>query len=75
MNTEADMTKGSNTRLAAIVIALLALTGCATCQRHPYICAVGGAVIVGSIAASYASDHDRHAQHFTPLCAPHCIVQ
>jgi hypothetical protein len=42
-------------------IALLSLGGCATCQNHPVYCAVGSAIIVGSVAATIAansSDHD-----------------
>jgi hypothetical protein len=30
----------------------LALAGCATCQEHPAFCAVGAAVVAGSIAAT-----------------------
>jgi hypothetical protein len=35
--------------------ALLALSGCATCQQHPIACSVGSAVIVGSAAAMIAA--------------------
>jgi hypothetical protein len=34
---------------------LLGLAGCATCQEHPIYCATGAAIIVGSVAASFAS--------------------
>ena len=44
-----------------LVSALAVLGGCATCQNHPYVCAVGGAVIVGSVAATVAAreGHDN----------------
>ena len=41
---------------AALAIAALALSGCATlCDRHPVGCAVAGAVVVGSVAATLAT--------------------
>jgi hypothetical protein len=33
-------------------LALLALTGCTTCQKHPAACMVGFAVLSGAIVAS-----------------------
>jgi len=47
-----------------IIAAALALTGgCATCQQHPVYCAVGTAIIVGSVAATIAanSGHSSHS--------------
>lgn len=41
-------------------LALLALAGCATCQRHPVACTVGAVIVAGSIAASI--DHNHHAR-------------
>lgn len=35
-----------------ILAALLALSGCATCERHPIVCTVAAGVVIGSIAAS-----------------------
>jgi hypothetical protein len=40
--------------------ALLALAGCATCREHPVACAVGSALIVGSIAATIELRKDSH---------------
>jgi len=37
----------------------LALAGCATCEHHPYVCAVGGAIVVGS-AVAIAEEHNHH---------------
>jgi hypothetical protein len=47
---------------AISAVSLLALGGCATCQNHPVYCAVGTALVVGSVAATVAansSDHNR----------------
>lgn len=38
---------------------LSALGGCATCDRHPLVCTVATAVVVGSIAASVQHHHDQ----------------
>ena len=51
-------------RILALFLAL-SLSACATCQQHPVWCAVGTAVVVGSIAAAVAansSDHDSTRQ-------------
>jgi hypothetical protein len=46
---------------AALLALVLALSGCATCQQHPTACAIAGAVIAGSIAATVvANDHHHH---------------
>lgn len=44
--------------MKSIALALL-LSGCATCQNHPYVCAAGTAIVVGSIAASVQHHHDQ----------------
>lgn len=36
--------------ILAILSTGLDLSGCATCDRHPVACTVGGAILVGSIA-------------------------
>lgn len=46
--------------MKAITVAILCLTsGCATCQRHPTICAVVASVAISSIAACVAVDKVR----------------
>lgn len=45
------------------LIATLAMTGCATCERHPTFCAVGAAVVVGSVAATIAMHNDHHGDN------------
>lgn len=45
----------------AILLLTLCATGCATCQQHPVWCAVGAAVVVGSIAASIEHHRDQRA--------------
>jgi hypothetical protein len=42
---------------ALTLIALITLSGCATCREHPIACTVGVAIIAGSIAATYQPDH------------------
>lgn len=41
--------------------------GCATCQQHPVWCAVGTAVIVGSVAAAVEHNHDQQHEF---ACGP-----
>jgi hypothetical protein len=43
-----------------LVIVLFVATGCATCREHPVLCSVGGAIVVGSVAASF--EHNRQPQ-------------
>ena len=50
-------------RLARAVIApviCLSLSACATCERHPVICATAAAVIVGSAVAIAEAHHREH---------------
>jgi hypothetical protein len=47
-------------KLTSIACALL-LTGCATCQNHPVFCAVGTAIIVGSVAATIEDNRHHEA--------------
>lgn len=43
--------------MKTLAIALLSLlSGCATCERHPVMCGVATAIVVGSIAAA-AENH------------------
>ncbi len=46
-------------RAALVLLALLALPGCATIERHPYATAFVSAVVVGSVAASVQHHHDQ----------------
>lgn len=43
----------------AALALLLTLAGCATCERHPIMCTVATAVVVGSIAASLQQHDDQ----------------
>lgn len=51
-------------RALIVILAALALSACATCREHPTACAIGSAVIVGSVAATIAahSDSRGHVQ-------------
>ena len=46
-------------------LAVLALSGCATCREHPVACAAVGAVLVGSAVALIAH---RHRAPFAASC-------
>lgn len=37
----------------------VAISGCATCQQHPVYCAVGTAIVAGSIVAIAEQHHDH----------------
>jgi hypothetical protein len=47
--------------ITAIALAL-SLGGCATCSQHPVACSIGGAIIVGSVAATVAANSSDHHQ-------------
>ena len=53
--------------MVVFAIAGAALSGCATCQNHPYVCAVGGAIVVGSVAATIEAHH--HSDSSAPVYA------
>ena len=40
------------------LVAVLALTGCATCERHPLACSAAAAIVGTSIALSVRSHSD-----------------
>jgi hypothetical protein len=53
------------------ILAALALTnGCATCDRHPTMCGVAGALVIGGIAAACVSHHKSPAFTPTPQSSP-----
>jgi hypothetical protein len=60
-----------------LIAALLSLSACATCERHPAVCATAGAIVIGSVVYTLNMQSDRHASPpgFHPLCAPNCMVQ
>jgi hypothetical protein len=51
------------------LVVVLALSGCATLERHPVLTAVGSAIIVGSIAASV---EQRQGRQVAPIQAESC---
>ena len=61
-------------KTASLLAALLILSGCATCRQHPVACSIGGAFIVGSIAASVDHGGGGGNQRATAarrgMCAP-----
>lgn len=61
-----------NRKIALLLALMLTLCGCATCRDHPTACAIGGALIAGSITASIlANDHHHHAAAPTRIaCDP-----
>jgi hypothetical protein len=58
-------------KTAAILTALLALTGCAVCEQRPVACTVAVALVAGSVAASKSSSSNERERVPTPaaLCA------
>ncbi len=58
-------------------LALVALSGCATCDRHPVACGVAITLVVGSLAASAArhasASPEEDRQMSIPL-TPNCNV-
>jgi hypothetical protein len=48
------------------LIVALALTGCATLERHPVLTAVGVAILAGSIAAIAEHQHDLRRPNAMP---------
>jgi hypothetical protein len=60
--------------MKALLLTAALLSGCATCRDHPTACAVGTAVVVGSVAA-FAASHDHHEPERSitpryPMCQP-----
>ncbi len=60
-----------------VLLAILALPGCATIERHPYATAFVSAVVAGSIAASVQHHHDQHVdmrppQAMSTVTGPSC---
>lgn len=47
-------------KILTLLVVVLSLSACATCERHPTMCAVGGAIVVGSIAYTLEMHSDRH---------------
>lgn len=52
-----------------LMASLLALTGCATCERHPVACWAGAVIVAGSVAAS---TNDRMADRHIPSPGVDC---
>jgi hypothetical protein len=49
-------------KTSLLVSILLALGGCATCQQHPTACAIGSAIVVGSIVYTMEMNDSQHRQ-------------
>lgn len=50
-------------KLLACIAAAALLNGCATCQRHPQLCAAAIVLGVGAVAASAPQWHAAHTYH------------
>lgn len=55
--------------LTGIVLMSTLLGGCATCREHPLACSMVGALVVGSVAATIASQHEHTSSTVDP-CGP-----
>lgn len=51
---------------------LLALSGCATIQQHPYATSFAVAIVAGSVAASAHHDHQGGGPLTANAAAPNC---
>lgn len=49
-------------RICLMVLALV-LGGCATCNRHPVVCAAGAVFVTGAVLAATAHQHNPGALH------------
>jgi hypothetical protein len=68
-------TQGSTMKIAiGVLVVMSTISGCATCREHPVWCAVGSAVVVGSIAAVAEHHHDQqaHDRQIAPGGSPQC---
>lgn len=52
------------------LFALLALSGCATCERHPIACSAAGAIVVASVALSIGHSDDERGAQINPVARP-----
>lgn len=57
-----------------LIVTLLSLSACATCERHPYVCATAGAIVVGSVAYTLEMNDSQHRQPAPNLSALHLCV-
>lgn len=57
-------------RAAALLSLFAVLTACATCERHPVVCSVAGALIVGGAAAALEAHHGGAERVVTPRMSP-----
>lgn len=54
------------------LIACLGVSACATCERHPIACSIGGAIIVGTAVATIEANNrqDNHHTQVNPVPRP-----
>lgn len=50
----------STPKMFLSILCFAALSGCATCNRYPVACAIGGAVVAGSIAYTLEMNDSHH---------------
>ncbi len=55
----------SKFNVLTVIVSSLALSACATCRQYPTACAIGSAVVVGSVAATIAA-HSNSRGHTPP---------
>jgi hypothetical protein len=59
--------------LALAVALFLSISACATCREHPVACAIVGAIVVGSVAATIENNrHDQQQRHSALCCGSDC---
>jgi len=69
--TGVEPSSSPSSPLKALCLAsIFAVSGCATCQQHPVWCAIGSAVVVGSIAATIEANSGGHGHAASPCVNP-----
>lgn len=47
-------------KILTLLVVVLSLSACATCERHPIACAAAGAIVVGSVAYTLEMNDSSH---------------
>lgn len=54
--------------LILLCVTSLVTAGCATCERHPVACGIGGAFLVTSVSLSIGGHGDNRGEAFVARC-------
>lgn len=61
-------------KIATLITVAFVASGCATCERHPVACAIGGVIVAGSVIAIVENNNHRtmHDRQISPSRGPQC---